>query len=81
MGDVDLLLLGDPDRDVVYSRVAEAEPELGYPVQVTFRRADWFETGTDSFHDTVMSRPLVQIAGPEDCFKNASAAAVASVAH
>jgi DNA-binding transcriptional ArsR family regulator len=56
VGDVDLLVLGDPDRDMVYTRVAEAEPELGYPIQVTFRPSDWLTTGSDSFHDTVVSR-------------------------
>jgi hypothetical protein len=81
VGDVDLLVLGDPDRDLVYARVAEVEPELGYPIQVTFRSGDWIERGTDSFHATVISRPLVQIVGAGESVRNESAASIASVAH
>jgi hypothetical protein len=55
VGDIDLLVLGDPDRDVVYNKITEVEPELGHPIQVTFRPGDWLESGTDSFHDTVVS--------------------------
>jgi DNA-binding transcriptional ArsR family regulator len=81
VADVDVLLLGEPDRNAIYRAVAEVEPELGYPVQVTFRRADWIETGTDSFHDTVVSRPLIQILGADESATNGSAAATASFAH
>jgi len=81
IGDVDLLVLGDPDRGEVYSRVTEAEPELGYPIQVTFRPGDWLETGVDSFHDTIVNRPLIQICGDGERVRNNSAASTASVAH
>lgn len=81
VGDIDLLVLGDPDRDAVYRSVTNVEPELGYPVQVTFQTGDWLETGADSFHDTVVSRPLVQIVGAEERVKNDSPAETASFAH
>ena len=81
VGDIDLLVLGNPDRESVYKNVTEVEPELGYPVQVTFRSSDWLDTGTDSFHSTVTSRPTVQIVGIEDAATNASAATIASLAH
>lgn len=81
VGDIDLLVLGDPNRDTVYDRITEAEPELGYPVQATFRPGDWLETGTDSFHNTVVSRPIVQIVGMGKRFINDSAAETASMAH
>ena len=81
VGDIDLLVLGDPDRDVVYNKITEVEPELGHPIQVTFRPGDWLESGTDSFHDTVVSRPLVQIVGVGERARNEAAAVTASVAH
>jgi DNA-binding transcriptional ArsR family regulator len=59
--DIDLLVLGDPDRDELYAVVEAVEPRLGRPVQVTIRDADWLDAGSGSFHDTVTSRPMVPI--------------------
>jgi len=61
IGDIDLLVLGSPNRDAVYQAVAEVAPDLGHPVQVTFRPGDWLATSSDSFRTTVASRPLLQI--------------------
>jgi hypothetical protein len=66
---------------VVYNKITEVEPELGHPIQVTFRPGDWLESGTDSFHDTVVSRSLVQIVGVGERARNEAAAVTASVAH
>jgi hypothetical protein len=81
VADVDVLVLGSPDRDAVYQAVTDVEPSLGYPVQVTLRGSDWLETASDSFHDTVVGRPLVQIVGDDGFLMNASAAEMHSVAH
>jgi predicted nucleotidyltransferase len=81
VGDVDVLVLGSPDRDAVYQAVGAVSPELGYPVQVTLREANWLKEGSDSFHDTVLGRPLLQIVGGEDAAINESAAATQSDAH
>jgi DNA-binding transcriptional ArsR family regulator len=59
--DIDLLVLGEPDRDQLYAAVEAVEPRLGRPVQVTIRDADWLDAGKGSFHDTVTSRPMVPI--------------------
>lgn len=59
--DIDLLVLGEPDRDRLYAAIERVEPRLGRPVQVTIRDADWLEEGEGSFHDTVTSRPMVPI--------------------
>lgn len=59
--DIDLLVLGKPDRDRLYVEVARVEPRLGRPVQVTIRAADWLASGDGSFHATVVSRPLVPV--------------------
>lgn len=60
--DIDLLVLGEPDRDTLYALVEVASKRLGRPVQVTIREADWLSAGDGSFHDTVVSRPMVPIA-------------------
>ncbi len=62
VGDIDVILLGDPDRDDVFNRLGDVESSLGRPVQVSFRPSDWFETGTGAFHDTVLSQPVVEVA-------------------
>jgi len=59
--DIDVLVLGEPDRDQLYEAVGAVEPRLGRPVQVTIRDADWLEGGEGPFHDTVTSRPMVPI--------------------
>lgn len=59
--DIDVLVLGDPDRNALYAAIDKIEPRLGRPVQVTIRDADWLEVGTGSFHDTVTTRPMVPI--------------------
>ena len=62
VGDIDLLILGEPDRDALYAALRVAEQRLGRPIEVTIRKAGWLASGTGSFHDTVASRPLVRVA-------------------
>lgn len=62
VGDIDILVLGDPDRDQLYTALSNAEARLGRPVQVTIREPGWLETGTGTFHDTLTSRPMVGLA-------------------
>lgn len=59
--DIDVLVLGEPDRDVLYERVEKSATRLGRPVQVTIRHDDWLAAGEGSFHDTIVSRPMVPI--------------------
>ena len=61
VGDIDLLVLGGPDRDEVYAAASAAERRLGRSVQVTIRSADWLADGSGTFHDTVAGRPLVPV--------------------
>lgn len=61
VADIDLLILGEPERSEVFRRLGGVEQAIGRPVQVTFRPAGWIEDGTGSFHDTVLSRPMVPI--------------------
>jgi DNA-binding transcriptional ArsR family regulator len=64
VGDIDVLILGDPDRDRLYTALSDAETRLGRPVQVTIREPGWLESGTGAFHDTLTSRPMVKVALP-----------------
>jgi DNA-binding transcriptional ArsR family regulator len=61
IGDLDVLVLGSPDRDNLYAAASAAEKKLGRPIQVTIRAANWLDTGTGNFHATVAQRPLVRI--------------------
>jgi DNA-binding transcriptional ArsR family regulator len=61
IGDIDVLVLGEPDRDQLYGALSTAEKRLGRPVQVTIRSTDWLDSGSGSFHDTVTSRPLLRL--------------------
>ncbi len=61
VGDIDLLILGDPDRDIVYAAASRAEKRLGREVQVTLRADNWLSSGSGAFHDTVLSRPLYRL--------------------
>ena len=64
VGDIDLLVLGEPDRDRLYDALSAAEQRLGRPVQATIRSADWLAVGAGSFHDTVTSRPRFKLSLP-----------------
>ncbi|HVT71165.1 MAG TPA: ArsR family transcriptional regulator [Trebonia sp.] len=66
VGDIDVLILGDPDRDQLYAALSDAETRLGRPVQATIRAPGWLESGTGAFHDTVTSRPMLRLAIPHD---------------
>jgi DNA-binding transcriptional ArsR family regulator len=61
VGDIDLLILGRPDREKLYAVLHAVGERLGRPVQPTIREAGWLENGRGSFHDTVASRPLVEL--------------------
>jgi len=61
VADIDVLVLGSPDRGRLYAALSSAEERLVRPVQDAVRPAGWIDDGTGSFHATVVSRPLVQI--------------------
>jgi len=64
VGDIDVLVLGDPGRDQLYTALSDAEARLGRPVQATIREPGWLESGTGTFHDTLTSRPMLRLATP-----------------
>ena len=66
VGDIDVLILGEPDRDRLYAALSTAEERLARPVQATIRDPAWLESGSGAFHDTITSRPLVRLSLPDD---------------
>ena len=54
--DIDVLVIGGPDRNAVYDAVDAAEKKLGSSVQVTFRTPVEWTNGDDPFVATVQSR-------------------------
>jgi DNA-binding transcriptional ArsR family regulator len=66
VADIDVLILGEPDRDQLYAALGAAEERLGRPVQATIRDPAWLDSGTGAFHDTVTSRPLLELTVARD---------------
>ncbi len=65
VGDIDVLILGEPDRDQLYAALSAAEKRLARPVQATIRDRAWLESGSGAFHDTITSRPLLSLPVPD----------------
>jgi DNA-binding transcriptional ArsR family regulator len=66
VGDIDVLVLGEPDRDQLYTALSAAEERLARPVQAAIRDGAWLETGSGAFHNTITSRPLLRLALPDN---------------
>ena len=65
VGDIDVLVLGEPDRDQLYAALSTAEQRLARPVQATIRDRDWLESGSGAFHDTITSQPVLRLSLPD----------------
>jgi len=59
--DIDVLVVGRPDRDEVDEAAQKAGKRLGQEVNVTIRSALWWREGSDGFHAEVTRRPLVTV--------------------
>ncbi len=59
--DVDVLVIGDPDRDLVDDAAQRVEERIGMPVQATVRTHSQWRSGRGSFIREVKSRPLVVV--------------------
>jgi predicted nucleotidyltransferase len=66
VGDIDVLVLGEPDRAQLYAALSTAEQRLARPVQAAIRDNSWLESGSGAFHNTVTSRPLTRLPLPGD---------------
>ena len=57
--DIDVLVLGDPDRDRVHAAARGAEKRIGLPVNTTVRRVEDWEHADDAFARAVKGSSLV----------------------
>ena len=57
--DVDVLVIGDADRDLADDAAERVEERIGMPVQATVRALSQWKSGHGSFIREVKSRPLV----------------------
>lgn len=60
-GDVDVLVVGSPDRAAVYSAAERAESRLGLTVNPTVRSAARWEAGDDPLVASIRADPLVDV--------------------
>ncbi|MBK5250666.1 MAG: hypothetical protein JJE50_14750, partial [Actinomycetales bacterium] len=64
-GDVDVLVVGTPDRDAVYDALEGIDSALGREVNVTFVTPERWAAGDETFLTALRDRPLVRL-GLED---------------
>jgi len=62
-GNIDVLVIGDPDRDDLDEAAQRAGARLATEVNVTIRSPRWWREGGDGFHAEVTGRPLVPACG------------------
>jgi hypothetical protein len=63
-GDIDVLVLGDIDRDDVYDAAQRAEHRLGREVNTTIRSSRAWDRADDAFAATVKASPMLALPGP-----------------
>lgn len=61
--DVDVLVLGRPNRDDVYDAAKRAQRRLGHEVNTTIRATDQWTKAQDGFARTVKSSPMLPVPG------------------
>jgi predicted nucleotidyltransferase len=59
--DLDVLVIGTPDRDELDEAAQRVEERVAREVNVTIRTPQWWQEGTDGFHTDVTRRPLVPL--------------------
>jgi predicted nucleotidyltransferase len=59
--DVDVLVIGRPNRDDLYAAAERAERRIARPVQVTIRSRSWWAHGDDAFRASIRQRPMVAV--------------------
>lgn len=62
--DIDVLVLGKPDRDDMFDAARRAERRLGREVNVTQRTRRQWETASDGFAEQVRASPTVEVPRP-----------------
>lgn len=63
--DVDVLIIGSPDRDEVYQAALRSERRLGREVKTTIRSKATWQSARDGFVRQVRSSPIVPVRSPD----------------
>ena len=63
--DIDLLVIGRPDRDEVHEAALRAQQRLGREVNVTLRTRDAWDKASDGFTRQVRASPLLVVRYPQ----------------
>lgn len=63
--DIDVLVIGNPDRDNVDEAAERAERRIGLPVQATVRTRKQWNAKSEGFIKELRSRPLVAVLEPD----------------
>lgn len=64
--DLDILVLGEPDRSLVYDAADRCQQRLEIPVNPVIRSPDAWSEAKDPLIQQIKASPLVPILGPED---------------
>jgi predicted nucleotidyltransferase len=59
--DIDVLVIGSPDRDDLDDAAQRATTRLAREVNVAIRSTTWWHDGTDGFHAEITARPMVPL--------------------
>ncbi|MDX6415990.1 MAG: hypothetical protein QOG28_610 [Trebonia sp.] len=59
--DLDVLVIGKPDRDALDDAAQRAGERVAREVNVTIRSPQWWREGTDGFHAEITRRPIVPV--------------------
>src|SRR5690606_16259886 len=60
-GDIDLLIVGDPDVSELYDAVSIVEAEVERPVNVTIRSTAEWDSGDGPFERSIRSSPRIEL--------------------
>lgn len=64
--DIDVLVIGRPDRDDAYDAAQRAQRRLGREVNVTQRTRKQWDNATDGFSEQVRRSPMVEVPYPRN---------------
>ncbi len=59
--DIDVLIIGTPDRSAVYSALRSVEDRIGREIDVIFRSGAQWRTADEPFIQTIKSRSLIRL--------------------
>lgn len=64
--DIDVLVIGNADRDLADDAAERAERRIGMPVNATVRSRSQWKSSTESFIEEIKSRPLLVVLNNDD---------------